>query len=102
MASFSAALGAEMLEQPFRIVFQAGNDLAAIEARCALPDLAGIQHLNAETEARGMQGGRQAHEATADNGDIDRLAVRDERLECGCGFRLLPDRNGTRCGQGFT
>lgn len=39
-----------MLQQPFRIIFQAGDDLTAIQARCALADFAGFQHLHGKAE----------------------------------------------------
>ena len=39
-----AALGAKMLQQPLRIVFEAWDDLTAIQAGCALADLPCLKH----------------------------------------------------------
>ena len=81
LTSASPRFVPEMLEQPFRIVFQAGDDLAAIQPRCALADRAGLERPDCKSEARRVQGGRQAHDAAADDDDIDRAAGREKRRE---------------------
>lgn len=85
-----------MLQQPFRIIFKAGDDLAAIQARCALANLAGFQHLHGKAEPGCMQGGRQTEDPATDNNDIDALPAGKKRLELRGRRRLLPDRIGKR------
>ena len=79
-----AALGAEMLEQPFRIVFQAGNDLAAIQPRCAFADVPGIDDAHRQAEPCRMQRGRQPHDAAADDRKVDLLAGLQRFVQRGC------------------
>ena len=65
-----------MLDQPIRIVFQAGDDLAAIQPRRPLADIPGLDDAHRKPDARRMQGRRKPHDAAADNGHVDMLAGR--------------------------
>lgn len=85
-----------MLQQPFRIIFQAGDDLTAIQARCALADFAGFQHLHGKAEPGCMQGCRQTENPATHNDDIGTLAAGKKRPERRGRRRLLPDRIGKR------
>lgn len=83
-----------MLQQPVRIVFQARNNLTAVQTGRAIANFAGLQHLDRKAEPGSVQGRRQPQDAAADDDDIDASAGWTKRLERGGCPRPLPDRIG--------
>ena len=83
-----ADLGIATAEQTFELAHSGGitgHDLAAIAPRCAMAELAAVQHRNGITARRELERRRQAGQPCADHRDI--------------GSRFAPERRQVRIGR---
>jgi hypothetical protein len=93
------ALATEHRFELRRIVFEAGNDLAAVAARRTPTGLLRIDHQHIDTRFREMQRGREAQVACADDEHAGRFRA-FERWHAGRRHRsLLPDVRVPRTGE---
>lgn len=76
----------EALEQPFRVIFQAGDHLPAIHAARLFTHPASLQYLHGQSLAGRMKGGAEAEKTAADDDEIMHLAGLQR-----CGERLTDD-----------